>query len=141
MSGEPAQENAPANAEPNPQSQSQNRSLEAAFKPLLDKAAEEEKRYEEIKQRMKIVEELNEHCSQFRGQVLCEEDVITVNYGRYWYYGEIVAINKLSIILNNSGRRTVLSHGKIAMVQIVKRGKWHEKWIEVYGTDIVKWIE
>jgi len=105
------------------------------------KLEEFKKQVEEKEKEMEDRAKLKEICYPVRYQYVCEGDKVLVKVGRYWYYGIVLRVGKLGLLLNNDNRKVTIALGKISTLTIVEEGDNHKKFIKVFGSDIDKGME
>jgi len=127
-------------------SRQESKPLEQVFDKFLtpiDKAVDTklEEFKKQVEEKEKEVEDrakLKEICYPVRYQYICEGDKVLAKVGRYWYYGVVLRVGKLGLLLNNDNRKVAIALGKISTLTIIEEGDNHKKFARIFGSDIEK---
>jgi len=135
------QDNQSSNQETKPIEQIFDRVLTPMDKAVDVKLEEFKKEVEEKEKEVEDRAKLKEICYPVRYQYICEGDKVLAKVGRYWYYGIVLRVGKLGLLLNNDNRKVTIALGKISTLTIIEEGDNHKKFIKVFGSDIDKGME
>jgi len=110
-------------------------------KAIDTKLEEFKKQVEEKEKEMEEKAKLREICYPIRYQYVCENDKVLAKVGRYWYYGVVLRVGKLGLLLDNNNKKVTIALGKISTLTIIEESDNHKRFKELFGTDIEKGIE
>ena len=71
---------------------------------------------------------VEEKCTKVIVTVVCEDDTVTINSGRYWIEGKVSRVSRYGIAVVNPSKEFLVRLGKINVVVIHKRGKVYKKY-------------
>jgi len=71
---------------------------------------------------------VEEKCTKVIVTVVCEDDTVTINSGRYWVEGKVSRVSRYGIAVVNPSKEFLVRLGKINVVVIHKRGKVYKKY-------------
>jgi len=92
-----------------------------------------ERGYEKAFRESSEYRDVFDKCGDVRGLTVCVGDEVVIYVGRYWFHGEVVAVSKLGVVVNNQHHETAIALGKISFITIVRRGEWYQKYRQIKG--------
>jgi len=87
-------------------------------------------------ERLQEKELIREKCRAYANLIICEEDLVLIVSGRREYYGKVLNVSKMGIVLDNNGRLTRILLSRTYVIQLLAKGKYHAIWNKYYS-DIV----
>jgi len=75
---------------------------------------------------------IREKCRPYANMVICEEDLVLIVSGRREYYGKVLNVSKMGIVLDNNGRLTRILLSRTYVIQLIGKGKYHAIWNKYY---------